>query len=177
MALIAVRAIFVLVAAGLAVTLLRGDASQVNYLRVFLPIMALTIGLIVLDVVSPIKRIETITSVYFGVLLGLLLTYVFGLALAPYFTNPLDLRAVQSVVGLVIVYTTTSFVMQTKDDFRFITLCGILARGERLEAVHLGYQRDHRWSHRGRGGNGHPGQSANFAPICIGRITEHLRQQ
>jgi len=120
MALIVIRALFVLVAAGLAVTLLRGDQNQLNYLRVFLPIMALAVGLIVLDIVIPIKRIETITSVYFGVLLGLLLTYVLGLALAPYFLNPYDLRAVQSVIGLVVVYTTTSFVLQTKDDFRFI---------------------------------------------------------
>ena len=121
MALIVVRALFVLAAAGLAVTFLHDDTNKVSY---FLPIMALAIGLIGIDVFVPnkYKRIESITSVYFGVLLGLLLTYVLGLAITPFFaSNEVgQLRAVQSVLGLVVVYTTTSIVLQTKDDFRFI---------------------------------------------------------
>ena len=122
MALIVVRALFILVAAGLAVSLLQQDTSQVDYVRVFFPIMALAFGVVFVDVFIPrrMKRIEAITSVYFGLLLGLLLTYLLGLALSPYFANPRDLRAVQSVLGLVVVYTSTSIVLQTKDDFRFI---------------------------------------------------------
>jgi len=120
MALIVVRAVFILVASGLGVTLMRENPNNLEIRSVFLPIVALAIGLVVLDMVIPIKRIETITAIYFGLLLGLLLTYVLGLALAPYFYEPRDLRAVQLVLGLVVVYATTSFVLQTKDDFRFI---------------------------------------------------------
>ena len=127
MALVIIRALFVLVAAGLAASLLSPTAGPDGLtgepLRVFGGIMALAVGLIALDIFIPIKRIETITAIYFGLLIGLLLTYVLGLALTPYFPNEndqLELRAVQSILGLVVCYTSTSFVLQTKDDFRFI---------------------------------------------------------
>ena len=123
MALVVVRALFVLVAAGLAASLIGPgqDSFFGEPLRVFGGIMFLALGLIALDIFIPIKRIDTITAVYFGLLMGFLLTYVLGLALTPYFPNsPYELRAVQAILGLVVVYTSTSFVLQTKDDFRFI---------------------------------------------------------
>lgn len=123
MALIVVRALFVLVAGGLAASLV-GPGQQGmtgEPIRLFGGIMFLAIGLIALDIFIPIKRIDTITAIYFGLLMGLLLTYVLGLALTPYFPNKeYELRAVQAILGLVVVYTSTSFVLQTKDDFRFI---------------------------------------------------------
>lgn len=122
MALTIVRALFVLVAGGLAASLIgpgQPDASEP--IRLFGGIMLLAVGLITLDIFIPIKRIDTITAIYFGLLMGLLLTYVLGLALTPYFADrPYELRAVQSILGLAVVYTSTSFVLQTKDDFRFI---------------------------------------------------------
>lgn len=126
MALTIVRVFFVLVAGGLAVSLVGPQTGGQGVftgepLRVFGGIMLLAIGLIALDIFIPIKRIEPVTAIYFGLLMGLLLTYVIGLALTPYFIDrPLEFRAVQAILGLVVVYTTTSFVLQTKDDFRFI---------------------------------------------------------
>lgn len=123
MALIIVRALFVLVAGGLAASLVGPGQQGVSGepLRLFGGIMLLAIGLIALDIFIPIKRIDTITAIYFGLLMGLLLTYVLGLALTPYFPDKeYELRAVQAILGLVVVYTSTSFVLQTKDDFRFI---------------------------------------------------------
>ena len=121
MALIVVRVLFVLVAAGISVSILNQAEGAGDPVSVLGGIMALAIGLIVIDMIIPIKRIDTITAVYFGLLIGLLLTYVLGLALTPYFQNKeLELRAVQAVLGLVVVYTTTSFVLQTRDDFRFL---------------------------------------------------------
>lgn len=125
MALIIVRALFVLVAAGLAVSLIGPTSDQSAFsgesFRILGGIVLLAIGLIAIDIFIPIKRIDTITAIYFGLLMGLLLTYVIGLALVPYFIDkPLEYRAVQAILGLVVVYTTTSFVLQTKDDFRFI---------------------------------------------------------
>ena len=125
MALTVLRALFILVAAGLGFTLIAGDRQGTVFdyqWRFIFPIVSLAIGLVVLDVFTPAKykRIESMTSIYFGVLLGLLLTYVLGLAVSPYFYNQGQLRAVQAVLGLVVVYTTTSMVLQTKDDFRFI---------------------------------------------------------
>ena len=121
MALIIVRAVFVLVAGGLAASLVAPNEPvfSAEPIRLFGGIMFLAIGLIALDIFIPIKRIDTITAIYFGLLMGLLLTYVLGLGLTPWFEG-YDLRAVQAILGLVICYTTTSFVLQTKDDFRFI---------------------------------------------------------
>ena len=124
MALYVVRALFVLVAGGLAASLLDANTglSGPEPFRLFGGIMFLAIGLIALDIFIPIKRVDTITAIYFGLLMGLLLTYVLGLALTPWFSSyeSYELRAVQAILGLVVVYTTTSFVLQTKDDFRFI---------------------------------------------------------
>lgn len=121
MALIVVRVLFILVAAGISVSILQQAEGAGDPVSVMGGIMALAVGLIVIDMVIPIKRIDTITAVYFGLLIGLLLTYVLGLALTPYFQGKqLELRAVQAVLGLVVVYTTTSFVLQTRDDFRFL---------------------------------------------------------
>ena len=126
MALWIVRALFVAVAVSLVTQLLAPTMPSGNVLKEepwrVLGIIVLALGVIALDIFIPIKlkRIDTITAVYFGLLMGLLLTYVLGLALTPYFENQIELRNVQAILGLVVVYTSTSIVLQTKDDFRFI---------------------------------------------------------
>jgi uncharacterized protein YacL len=72
------------------------------------------------------------SAVYFGLLVGVLLTYVVRLALLPLLPDPATLPArdaqhaqqivywVQVALGVVICYTCISLLIQTKDDFRFI---------------------------------------------------------
>ena len=119
MALIVVRALFVLVAGGLAASLV-GPGQQGmtgEPIRLFGGIMFLAIGLIALDIFIPIKRIDTITAIYFGLLMGLLLTYVLGIALTPFVEQGETRRFMQLGLGMILCYSCISFLIQTKDDF------------------------------------------------------------
>ncbi len=82
--------------------------------------ICLALGVIALDVAARRKRLDTITAVYFGLIVGLLLTYVLGLTLTPLPISPKFRDPVQLVTGLVVCYVCISLLMQTKDDFRFI---------------------------------------------------------
>jgi uncharacterized protein YacL len=124
MALIILRCMFVMVAAGLSVSLInaeviRGDSPWMPW-AVFGGIMSVALGVIALDVAVRRKRLDTISAVYFGMLIGLLLTYVLGFALVLLPISELILNPVQLVLGLVLCYVCISLLMQTKNDFRFI---------------------------------------------------------
>lgn len=129
MALWILRACFVLVAIGLSLTLtLPGDGtSVVHEWTIFLTFVGGCFATIALDVWIKEKRIDLISSVYFGLLVGLLLTYIIDLALTPLFgmedpTSTLVSRKslVVSFIGLVVCYLCISLLWQTRDDFRFV---------------------------------------------------------
>jgi uncharacterized protein YacL len=92
--------------------------------------LLLAVGVIAVDISIRRKRLEAISAVYFGLIVGLFLTYILGLALAPLLTQlQVQTRslsalqpqnAVQLILGLVLCYVCISILMQTKDDFRFI---------------------------------------------------------
>lgn len=126
MALFVLRCAFLFVAAGLAVLLLKSelvpkDPEWAVYV-VFATVMAIAVGVIGLDVFVKRKRIDTITAVYFGLLVGMLLTYVMSVALTPLLEaySPELQRATQLVMAMVLCYACISLLIQTKDDFRFI---------------------------------------------------------
>lgn len=90
-------------------------------------------SIIVADLLVKSKRIDIISSLYFGLLVGLFLTYIIGLALTPLFNNIVDTatpeswinpNVLQSVImsflGIAICYVCISVLWQTKDDFRFV---------------------------------------------------------
>jgi uncharacterized protein YacL len=134
MPLFVLRVAFILVAIGIATLLVtsRGFVELDNpaWLPwvVFLGTLAMAAGTIALDVLIPRKPIEIISAVYFGLLVGVFLTYVVMLVLTPLLpaTDPLDpwtirLRtATPLLVGMVLCYLCISILVQTKDDFRFI---------------------------------------------------------
>ncbi len=126
MPLIILRILFVLVAAGIGVQLIQSGALPAE--PPFLPWLAmgglllLAGGVIAADVAVKQKRLDAITSVYFGMLIGLLLTYVLKIALSPLFTDPESDWSVWlfMILGMVLCYVCISVLLQTKDDFRFI---------------------------------------------------------
>jgi uncharacterized protein YacL len=132
MLLIAIRSLLVLVVAGLAARLAKvsGDHSLVNPYVVFALVLATAIVVVVVDVLTPRKRIQTISAVYFGLMVGLILSYFLQLAIQPTVdlvanptTSPAVQGAMQAVIALVTViicYVCVSTLLQTKDDFRFI---------------------------------------------------------
>jgi len=122
MALAILRSLFILVAAGIATQIVRPMASE-NWLQpwlVFFGIVGLAISVILLDVFSPRKQIDVISSVYIGLLVGFLLTYVISIALNPILDPTVPSRNIYLIMGMILCYTCISFLIQTKDDFRFI---------------------------------------------------------
>lgn len=126
MPLIILRCVFMLVAAGVGVSMLRSDmmpedASPGFTIFVFSGVMVLAVAAIALDMFLPRKRIDIISAVYFGTLVGLVLTFAVGLALAGLFeTVPTAQQPVMLIIGSLLCYSCISLLMQTKDDFRFI---------------------------------------------------------
>jgi uncharacterized protein YacL len=112
---------------GLAVFVVNSGAIPQDYpwvnIVVFVGIPLLALIVIVFDMCFPRKRLETITAVYFGLIVGLFLAYVARLALTPLFPSP-DPGKVQAAVQLVLAallcYGCVSLLLQTKSDFRFI---------------------------------------------------------
>ena len=127
MSLIVLRCVFLLVAAGAAISLVNSQEFNPEWLVwvVFASVMSLALLVIGVDLTFKRKQIDTISAVYFGLLIGLFLTYIIGIALTPLFdfqeSVESDLRpSVLLVLGMVLCYTCISLLIQTKDDFRFI---------------------------------------------------------
>lgn len=127
MALILLRCIFILATAGLGVSFIHSAAFQHN--PEWLPwailggMLFVALGVIAIDVAIRRKQLDVITSVYFGLIVGVFLTYIAGLVmqpLKPQLLSDVAYNRVQLVLGLVLSYTCISLLIQTKDDFRFI---------------------------------------------------------
>ncbi len=122
MALIILRCIFLLCAGGLSAIInsaLTDVPRSVPWL-VFAGIMTAAVGLVVADIYAPRKRIDTISSLYFGVLIGVLLSYVLWIALSPLLEQSVHGEALRLIIALPLCYICTSVLLQTKDDFRFL---------------------------------------------------------
>ena len=133
MALWILRGCFLLIAIGMGLsqTLTGGQTGDGLARWVIFAVFVLgAIGAVVLDLLIRNKRIDMISSVYFGLVVGLFLTYIVNLALTPLFglgqgtlagISPATLRAhVVSFAGISICYGCISLLWQTKDDFRFV---------------------------------------------------------
>jgi uncharacterized protein YacL len=96
------------------------DTSTTVPWIVFASIMGAAVLVVIGDIYAPKKKIDTISSLYFGVLIGVLLTYVLSIALAPLLTQSFNAGIIQLLIGLVLCYLCTSVLLQTKDDFRFL---------------------------------------------------------
>ena len=127
MALIVLRAIFLAVSAGIAVLIINSeplrDAPSWAPGAVLAGMVALPLAVMGIDSAIRRKNLTTITAVYFGLLVGVFLTYIAMLALAP--VLPLDRghavwQWLPLVLGAVLCYVCTSLLLQTRDDFRFL---------------------------------------------------------
>ncbi|MBX7165351.1 MAG: PIN domain-containing protein [Pirellulales bacterium] len=121
MPLLILRLLFLVVAAGLGVSVFQSKTELLGFSWAVLVGMLLLAGAVIAaDALLPRKRLDTITSVYFGLIVGLFLTYVFGLALTPLPIESQVREQLQFVAALVLCYLCISLLMQTRDDFRFI---------------------------------------------------------
>ncbi len=75
------------------------------------------------DLLTPRKRIQTISALYFGVIVGIFLSNLINDAITPamqLYLHPKVHMAISSVFMIFMCYISISTLLQTKDEFRFI---------------------------------------------------------
>ncbi len=128
MLLAIVRALFILVAAGLGARIYQvlSASGQASSVALFVGILLLAVGVVVIDLLTPKKKIQTISAVYFGLVVGLILTSLLQIALEPTLqtlgSDPgMNIRPhILGLLTMTTCYACVSLLLQTKDDFRFI---------------------------------------------------------
>jgi uncharacterized protein YacL len=94
----------------------------------FMVMLFMCLTVLLVDVLIPRKRVEIASAIYIGLLIGVLLSYLFNLALRPLFamdelfgTDGVAFQGGATLLSLLILpYLCISFLLQTKDDFRFV---------------------------------------------------------
>ena len=133
MHIIVLRGVFVLVAFGLGLYALATMNDPYRWIM-FLVALVGAPGVVLLDWSVKRKRIDFVSSVYLGVIVGLLLTAFMGFVLSPMFEPDSDKvfteqlgvspdafqMIVMSMIGVCMCYLSISILWQTKDDFRFL---------------------------------------------------------
>lgn len=135
MLLVMMRALFVAAAVGLAVLVVRSDAMANGPAWLAwgtlagIPLAALLV--VACDLLLPHKRLDVVSSVYFGLVLGLVLAALLGLVVSPLdIPPPADLVA-KLLPALVFCYGGISLLLQTRHELRLALPYGELSGRER----------------------------------------------
>lgn len=126
MALLILRLVFLMMAVTLGFHLASSDLVRGTFWWLpwlsFLGTLLAAVGVLAADMATKHKRLDTITAVYFGTMVGLFLTYVFQIALAPILPSGASFLSdwVRLAMATVVCYSCITVLVQTKDDFRFI---------------------------------------------------------
>jgi uncharacterized protein YacL len=117
--------LYTLVCAGAVATYVNQDSGipQVIEQHRFITFFVFMIGTQFVplgDWLIPRKRIEMISAVYLGLLVGVLLSYLLILALEPVLRNNEFRSGVFMLTLLMLPYLCIALLLQTKDDFRFV---------------------------------------------------------
>ena len=91
-----------------------------NRVTAFFVLLILTQVFTLGDIFFPNKRVEVVSAIYFGLLIGFLLSFMFITALSPVLDDGMYRSAVVLVITLAVPYICISLILQTKDDFRFV---------------------------------------------------------
>ena len=122
------RGCFVALMLGVALITLDNYAGSLQFTRGYLiaaGVIALAAAILFADFKLKNKEITTISAVYFGLLLGLLLGTFFSAALDPFLGEwskdvPQEGKTIKLLITIVCCYVVISTLLQTKDEFRFI---------------------------------------------------------
>ncbi len=119
-----IRAIFILVVASYGATLSKASEGTTTWVLLFGGVLVFAVAVVIFDVVTPRKKIQTISGVYLGLIVGLILSLFIQIAIEPSITmltaNESVQKAIKGLLMIVICYICVSTILQTKDDFRFI---------------------------------------------------------
>lgn len=127
MPLVILRVMFLMIAIALGVQVVRSDMftgynAALPWLA-FLGVMAGAGLVMAADVFTRRKRLDVITAIYFGAIIGLFLSYVLQLGLTPLLEgleNPDVAEWTKLAIAAITCYASISVLLQTRDDFRFI---------------------------------------------------------
>jgi len=123
-AMLILRMVFIFVAGGVGTFLVPSDIETDGPIympyMIFSGVLLAAAGVIALDMFFERKRIEIISAVYFGLLVGMLLTFLLSIGLGPLLKNVAGSERIMLMISVILCYGCISLLIQTKDDFRFI---------------------------------------------------------
>jgi len=131
------RAIFVLCMAAVGWAFIQSSASTwLGGYAWLAEAVTLVLGvlLVCVDILSPRKKLAVFSGTFMGLIVGLTIAYAVNIVVDMIFAQPLIaqhltlptrslaemLEYIHMLVGVVVTYLAISFILQTKDDFRFI---------------------------------------------------------
>ena len=136
MILVILRALFVLVMAAVGWSYIKDPKTQIGPNTWLALAIAVAVGvlLICIDMLAPRRKLAIFSGTFFGLLVGIIIAYALS------FVTPLVvdqyqamrsmllsereygaiIRYINLLVGVVTCYLSISFILQTKDDFRFV---------------------------------------------------------
>ena len=124
MLIIVIRVLYAFICAGAIAAFIQPDEGLPHLIAehkfaAFVALFVLTQSLTLGDALFKHKRLEVISAVYFGLLIGSLLAYLMLLGLEPVIQTQYR-PLVALLLGIMLPYLCISFLLQTKDDFRFV---------------------------------------------------------
>ena len=126
MALWVLRGIFLIIATAVGISIaMSPDYSEQGFLFA-ISLLMIACAIVSADILIRRKPIEIVSCTYFGILVGLLLTYIIGVAVNPILQfsgidDPSKYQgAIQLMLGVPLCYICISVLIQTRNDFRFI---------------------------------------------------------
>ncbi|MBN2316959.1 MAG: TRAM domain-containing protein [Sedimentisphaerales bacterium] len=128
--IVVVAVVFVNISAPIMATDEEGVVSEgvyrANLRAIIISSIGMAVFVLLLDVLTPKKQLSALAGVFFGLLVGILISW----ALAPVVdmikdtysinVNPAGIAAIKWVLGICVCYLTISIIMRTKDDVRFV---------------------------------------------------------
>jgi uncharacterized protein YacL len=118
-----IRAVFLVAVSGLDARLMKVAEGAGSYV-LFVGVFAAAVAVVIVDLLTPRKKIQTISGVYLGLMVGLILSTLISQAIEPSLplitTNESLQKAITGLLMIIICYVCVSTILQTKDDFRFI---------------------------------------------------------
>jgi uncharacterized protein YacL len=116
-------ALIIGVATGLLYHYIDQDRGQEG-LFIFLLVLVTGLVIVGLDVLAKNKQITSLSAMYFGLLLGFMLSGLLWLPLepiiSPYLNDDVVVKLLRLLLTVVCCYIAVSTLIQTKDEFRFI---------------------------------------------------------
>ncbi|MFN7730973.1 MAG: PIN/TRAM domain-containing protein [Pirellula sp.] len=129
-ALTILRIIFIVAAASVGASLSQSPLFHITKLGeertfvtpylVFSSVLLAAFAVVAFDMCFPKKRIEIVSAIYFGLLVGAIFANLLTLAMAPLLANNPYSSYISLGVLTILCYACVSLLLQTKDDFRFV---------------------------------------------------------